>query len=82
MMGPGLLSFDLSLQKSFPMGGRGATQFEFRADIFNLFNHANFGSPSEPVLNPTNRRYIAGSGLITKTTTSARQLQLGLRLTF
>jgi outer membrane receptor protein involved in Fe transport len=82
MLGPGLLSFDLSLQKTFPLSLREGTQLEFRGDLFNLFNHANFGSPSEAVLNPTNRRYIAGSGLITKTVTSARQLQLGLRLTF
>jgi hypothetical protein len=82
MLGPGLLAFDLSVQKTFPLGLREGMQLEFRTDLFNLFNHANFGSPSEAVLNPTNRQFISGTGLITKTVTSARQLQLGLRLTF
>jgi hypothetical protein len=82
LIGPGLLNFDLSLQKSTALAFSEASRLEFRADFFNLFNHANFGSPSEAVLNPANRRYIAGSGLIIRTTTTARQLQFGLRMTF
>jgi hypothetical protein len=82
IIGPGLLNFDLSLQKSTPLGFSEAGRLEFRADFFNLLNHANFRSPGEQILNPTNRRYVAGAWLITGTTTTARQLQLGLRITF
>jgi len=35
---------DLSLQKSFGLGGR--TRFQFRAEVFNVFNTVNWGSPN------------------------------------
>ncbi len=82
MIGPGLFNLDFSLQKSIPLRIREASRLEFRADFFNIFNHANFGSPSRSVLNVANRRYVAGSGLITTTTTTSRQLQFSLRIVF
>jgi len=38
--GPGLDNFDLSFQKFTPVGER--VSVEFRADIFNIWNHAQF----------------------------------------
>ena len=38
--GPGLQDWDMSFQKNFPVGER--RRFEFRAEMFNIFNHANF----------------------------------------
>jgi hypothetical protein len=38
---------DLSLRRRFRIPG--ATTVEFRADVFNLFNHAMFGGTSSPV---------------------------------
>jgi hypothetical protein len=37
---PGLINFDMSLQKEFMVKDR--VRFQFRLDAFNVFNHANF----------------------------------------
>jgi hypothetical protein len=41
--GPSLAQFDLTVQKGLPIGER--KRIEFRAEIYNLFNHANFANP-------------------------------------
>ena len=82
-VGPNLRTLDMALSKSTAwarLGGR----VEFRIEAFNLLNRANFGVPElrafagardgEPVL--------ATFGRITNTVTSARQIQLGLRVVF
>jgi hypothetical protein len=38
--GPGFANWDLSLLKTFPVGEK--RRFEFRAEAFNIANHANF----------------------------------------
>ncbi|MGH9329179.1 MAG: hypothetical protein ACRD09_01950, partial [Vicinamibacterales bacterium] len=38
--GPGYFQTDLSFYKNFRIGGR--TRFQFRWDIFNIFNNTNF----------------------------------------
>jgi hypothetical protein len=43
LVGPGFWNADLSLAKSVRFGER--TKLQFRADFFNVFNHANLGSP-------------------------------------
>jgi len=85
LMGPGLVAVDVSLAKSFELGGRRSLQF--RAEAFNLPNHPNFAVPSgrtaftgaaadgSPILAPT-------WGRITSTVTTSRQIQLGLKLSF
>jgi hypothetical protein len=58
LRGPAYFQFDLSGMKNFPITERVTVQF--RADIFNLFNHPNFEGPdggicssvSEPTLAP------------------------------
>ena len=83
LIGPGLLNFDLSLKKAAKLPISEASRLEFHADFFNIFNRANFAVPANlAVLNPTNGAYIAGAGQITRTVTSSRQLQFGLKLTF
>ncbi len=80
LIAPGLATFDLGLSKSFGMPGN-ARSLQFRAEIFNVFNRANFGSPDTAIItsngspNPT-------VGQITYTRTTSRQIQLGLRLLF
>jgi Carboxypeptidase regulatory-like domain/TonB-dependent Receptor Plug Domain len=85
LIGPGLVSVDLSLVKGFELG-RGRT-LQFRAECFNVPNHPNFAVPSgrtaftgvnadgSPILAPT-------WGRITSTVTTSRQIQLGLKLAF
>ena len=48
--------------------------FEVRAEAFNLSNHANFDLPERTVDLPTFGRVLSAG--------QARQLQLGLRLSF
>jgi hypothetical protein len=43
---PGVVNFDMALQKQFTVKER--LRFQFRFDAFNVFNHANF-----PLLNTT-----------------------------
>jgi hypothetical protein len=41
--GPGSLNFDMNFSKSFPIGER--VRLQFRAEFFNVFNHANYLDP-------------------------------------
>ncbi len=41
--GPGISNFDFSVQKILPLSER--KHFEFRAEFFNIFNHAQFLNP-------------------------------------
>jgi outer membrane receptor protein involved in Fe transport len=41
--GPGISNFDFSVQKLLPVGE--GKHFEFRAEFFNIFNHAQFLNP-------------------------------------
>ena len=46
LRGPGLINIDMSLAKDTPAGWLGADgRVEFRAEVFNLLNHANFATP-------------------------------------
>jgi hypothetical protein len=44
MRGPGVANFDFSLAKNFQVTDR--RYFQFRTEIFNAFNHPNFGPPN------------------------------------
>lgn len=82
VLGPGLVNVDTSLLKNFRLPLGEASRLEFHADLFNILNRANFDEPASVVLNATNRSPVAGAGLITRTTTNARQIQFGLKLIF
>jgi hypothetical protein len=88
MIGPGLENADISVSKSLSIRERLRTQF--RAEYFNVLNHANFTTPNAvvfstgptpaktstaPVLSPT-------AGVVTATATTSRQLQFGLKILF
>ena len=83
--GPGLVNFDLSAQKNFPLSAE-RFKLQFRADLFNLFNHTNFS-------NPVGTYTSSSFGKITSTVGSAtggsgyaiggvRLAQMSLRLVF
>ena len=75
--GPGLTTFDTSLFKKFPLNER--WNLQFRTEVFNLFNHANFGSPNPVVF--SGNSYSSSAGVITAAADS-RQLQFALKLIF
>jgi len=47
--GPGSATWDLGLLKDVPLTE--TKKLEFRAEFFNIFNHANFGSPQGDIIN-------------------------------
>jgi carboxypeptidase family protein len=81
-MGPGLATWDFSVLKNTAISER--LQLQFRAEIFNLLNRANFNTPNLIVFTPptaTNPTGLSGTaGAITSTATTARQVQFGLKL--
>ena len=77
--GPGLKTVDLTVFKNVEIGRVTA---QVRIEAFNAFNWTNLGLPDASVLFNTDGSYHAGAGRITTTATSARQLQLGLKLSF
>ncbi len=82
LTGPGYAKVDLSLRKDIPLSSSEGKRLEFRADFFNLLNRANFGTPAPAVINGANGNLVAGAGKITRTVSTSRQLQFGLKLVF
>jgi hypothetical protein len=85
LIGPDLRTLDLALVKRVPWSRLGpAGRLEFRVEAFNVFNRANFGVPSLTAFAGTadNEAPLPTLGRIRNTITSARQVQLGLRVAF
>jgi hypothetical protein len=76
--GPGLTSLDMSILKNIGITERVSAQF--RGEVFNLLNRANFAAPNAVVFSAGN--VSSSAGLITSTVTTSRQIQLGLKLIF
>jgi carboxypeptidase family protein len=76
---PGLVNVDFTLVKTTPLTER--LKLDFRAEFFNLFNHANFGLPIPNVFNSSRTR-SGNAGSIGSTATDNRQMQLGMKLIF
>jgi hypothetical protein len=79
LVGPAFHNTDLSLTRDLFRGRRVATQF--RVDVFDLFNHSNFGPPGNVVGSPSFGK-ITRTRLPTGEAGSSRQIQLAARLTF
>jgi outer membrane receptor protein involved in Fe transport len=81
LIGPGMVSLDASVGKSFALGETRTLQF--RAEVFNLPNTPNFAVPSGLVVFTNAAGTVpSAAGKITSTVTTSRQIQLGLKLTF
>lgn len=80
LTGPGLFTVDLSLLKTNKIGERVTAQF--RAEAFNLFNRANFALPDVMTVFTRDGSVPPNVGQITRTATTSRQLQFGLKLIF
>ena len=79
--GPNLYQLDLGLEKQFPVTERLAIQF--RTEVFNIFNRAQYGDPLSDVTVPAQFGSIQST--INKTpvgTGTPRQIQFMLRLSF
>jgi hypothetical protein len=70
--GPGFANVDVSLLKNFTLAeGR---QLQFRAEVFNVANHANFSLPVTDLASPSFGRIIEAG--------PARLMQFGLKFVF
>jgi hypothetical protein len=79
LVGPGLLSTDVSLFKNIKITE--AVRLQFRAEAFNIPNHANFAAPlANNKLFDTKGAAVNFAGQITTLQTSPRQIQMGLKL--
>ena len=80
-IGPGLATWDFSVLKDITF--RESLGLQFRAEIFNLLDRANFNTPNLIVFTPptaTSNKPSGTAGAITSTSTSSRQVQFGLKL--
>jgi hypothetical protein len=75
---PGLATLDLVLTKTQDLGG---PTLQFRVEMFNALNRANFSTPATTIFDDRGN-LTANVGVITATRTSARQMQLGVKLLF
>jgi len=78
--GPSMFETDISAAKKFVVSERLGIQF--RGEIFNLFNRANFNTPNPVVYAAATGDPSPTAGVITSSATSSRQVQLGLKLTW
>jgi hypothetical protein len=80
LTGPGLATWDFSAFKTTTLHERLALQF--RAEIFNLLNRANFNTPNLITFTSSSSgtKTSGTAGAITSTSTTSRQVQFGLKL--
>jgi hypothetical protein len=77
--GPTFNNVDFSVMKTTAISER--LNVQFRAEIFDLFNHANFGRPGNTVGTPSFGR-ITSTRFPTGESGSSRQIQFALKLIY
>jgi hypothetical protein len=83
--GPGLTNLDFSLFKNNSVKRISETfNAQFRVEVFNILNHANFAPPTVSKLDvfDANGKATGTAGLLTATTTDSRQIQFALKFTW
>jgi len=91
LISPGVVSLDFSLFKNNYIKSISENfNIQFRAEFFNVINHPNFAPPA----NATNTDVFDGTGhpnfgfpnaplgLLTRTTTTAREIQVAVKIIF
>jgi hypothetical protein len=86
LIGPGFVDTDLGVMKNTKINEH--LNLQFRAELFNLFNHSNFATPNASVftagsaLTSYNAAPVATAGQITSIVGNSRQTQFSLKLLF
>jgi hypothetical protein len=86
LIGPGLTELDFSVFKNnYIKSISERFNVQFRAEIFNILNHANFAPPTTPdstdIFDGTGAA-TGISGLLSRTTTTAREIQFAIKVIF
>jgi hypothetical protein len=79
VIGPSFHTVDASITKRVIAANR--YRLQFRVDVFDLFNHPNFGAPGNVVGTPTFGK-ISRTRLPTGEAGSSRQIQLAVKVSF
>jgi len=82
LIGPGVSKLDVSIFKNNRIR-RISENFnvQFRAEFFNILNHANFASPTDnSTVFDQRGSPISSAGLITSTQTTSRQIQFAIKI--
>ncbi len=85
LIGPGLVNLDLGILKTTKL--RENMTLQFRAELFNLFNHTNLSLPISTVFSgtpsaTTTLGHVSNSGQILGPASPSREVQFGLKLLF
>lgn len=86
--GPGIATVDLGLSKNFKLAMLGESGgLNFRGEFFNVLNRPNFDTPGVSLYNSVGATVnvpsiLPNAARVTGTATSARQVQLALKLVF
>jgi hypothetical protein len=75
LSGPDFVNTDFSLVKHFPLPREGM-RLDFRAEVFNIFNHPQFGSPNADINSPIN------FGVVNSSVNNPRLFQFALKFLF
>jgi len=92
-IGPGFYSVDISIARSFGLRWLGESgRLKFRADMFNVLNHANLGNPDSLLTDPPSSTFgiatfgrqgrQSGFPAVSPLNETPRQIQLSLKLEF
>jgi len=86
LVGPGMANLDFSVFKNNSIKRISETfKVQFRAELFNVLNRANFSVPNSPnntdIFNSQGSKND-GAGALTSTSTTSRQIQFALKFTW
>jgi hypothetical protein len=82
-IGPGLTNLDLAIFKNNYVRNE-QVNIQFRAELFNGFNHTNFAVPNRTAAQIFTQTFspVTTAGLLTTTSTTSRQIQLAVKFIF
>lgn len=79
LFGPGFANLDFAAIKNIPLPFREGMSLQFRAEVFNLFNHPQY---YQPINNTYEDIDSAGFGVINSIVNNPRLIQFALKLRF
>jgi len=79
---PRFVNTDFSVIKDFPLSFRESMYLQFRAEMFNLFNHAQFFLAGTPGTQMQDIDSPSSFGIVNETVNNPRVIQFALRLNF